>query len=53
MEQDKKSTLDKLASNVYVTSVKKLEDGVPVRGYDFNQGLNYDQVFKTFVHTGF
>jgi deoxyhypusine synthase len=52
-KQDNKETLDQLASAVYVKSVDKLEDGVPVTGYDFNKGLDYEALFKTMVHTGF
>ena len=37
--------LDKLAQNVYVKSVDKLEDATVVKGYDFNEGLDYNKVF--------
>jgi len=30
-----------LTKNVYVESVK-IEDGVPVKGYDYNKGLDYE-----------
>jgi hypothetical protein len=33
---ENKETLEKLAQNVYVDSVKELKDGVVVKGYDFN-----------------
>lgn len=45
--------LDKLAQNVYVKSVETINKGIKVEGYDFNKGLDYEQVFKTFIHTGF
>ena len=51
--ENQQETLDHLAKNVYVKSVPTLKDGVEVRGYDFNKGLDYEQVFKTFIHTGF
>jgi len=37
---------------VYVKSVE-VEGRDEVKGYDFNKGLNYDEVFKTYIHTGF
>ena len=33
--------LDKLAKNVYVKSVDKMVDAQVVKGYDFNNGLDY------------
>ena len=51
--QDKDKALEFLTENVYVKSVEKLEDGVPVKGYDFNKGLDYEQVFKSYINTGF
>ena len=53
MENDNKDALDKLSKNVYVESVSELKDGIPVRGYDFNKGLDYEALFKTFIHSGF
>ena len=41
-----------LRDAVYVKSVS-IENREQVRGYDFNKGLNYDEVFKTYRHTGF
>jgi len=29
-----------------------MEGGEEVKGYDFNNGVNYDEVFKTYKHTG-
>jgi deoxyhypusine synthase len=29
-----------------------MEDALPVKGYDFNQGLNYEALFKTLISTG-
>jgi deoxyhypusine synthase len=46
-------TLEHLAKNVYVKSVPTLEGGMPVKGYDFNKGLDYEQVFKSYISTGF
>jgi deoxyhypusine synthase len=45
-------TLDFLSKNVYVKSTN-IEDAMPVVGYDFNKGLDYEAVFKTYISTGF
>ncbi len=50
---ENKETLDKLSEAVYVESVKELKDGIKVNGYDFNKGLDYEALFKTYIHTGF
>ena len=41
-----------LKDNVYVESID-ISDREEVRGYDFNKGLNYEELFKTYRHTGF
>ena len=41
-----------LRDNVYVESVE-VKGGEEVRGYDFNKGLDYEAMFKTYRHTGF
>jgi deoxyhypusine synthase len=51
--EENKEILERLAKNVYVTSVTSIDDALPVRGYDFNKGLDYEQVFKTYLSTGF
>ena len=51
--QENKDALEFLAKNVYVKSVDAMEGGVKVEGYDFNKGLDYEAVFKSYVHTGF
>ena len=51
--KENKEALDFLTKNVYVESTAKLEGGIKVQGYDFNKGLDYEQVFKTYIHTGF
>ena len=40
-----------LKTAVYQESVEM--SGEEVRGYDFNKGLDYEAMFKTFRHTGF
>jgi hypothetical protein len=50
---DNKEALDKLNKVVYVESVSELKDGVEIRGYDFNKGLDYEALFKSFIHSGF
>ncbi len=52
MEQNNQKVLKELSNAVYVTS-QAINDAVEVKGYDFNKGLNYEEVFKTYVHTGF
>lgn len=49
---ESKKILDNLNTAVYQESVE-VKDGVEVRGYDFNKGLNYEAMFKTLIHTGF
>lgn len=40
-------------SNVLVKS-EPVEDGTPiVCGYDFNQGIDYERLFATYLTTGF
>ena len=53
MEKENKDALAKLSQNVYVESVSELKDGIAVKGYDFNKGLDYEALFKTFIHSGF
>ena len=50
--------LDKLwdlaQENVYVKSVEKLEGyNTVVKGYDFNEGLDYKKMFETYSNMGF
>ena len=42
-----------LSSERLKASEKTIENGTEVRGYDFNKGLDYEAMFKTYVHTGF
>jgi deoxyhypusine synthase len=51
--ESNQNVLDKLSENVYKESVTELKDGVPVRGYDFNEGLDYGKVFASYINTGF
>ena len=41
-----------LFQNVYKKS-KDLTGGEVVRGYDFNDGIDYQKVFASYRHTGF
>jgi len=46
--------LNKLSQHVYKETTEGVEKGTPeVRGYDFNKGLDYEAVFKSYLHTGF
>jgi hypothetical protein len=40
-------------ANIYLQSVEKLEGYAECKGYDFNQGLDYNALFKTYINTGF
>jgi hypothetical protein len=44
---------DLLTQSVYVESAKTIENLDEVKGYDFNKGLDYNEMFKTFKYTGF
>mmetsp|Transcript_95063 Transcript_95063/g.130807 ORF Transcript_95063/g.130807 Transcript_95063/m.130807 type:complete len:189 (-) Transcript_95063:601-1167(-) len=44
---------DELNKNVYVDSVAEIEGGQLVKGYDFNKGVDYEAVFKSYINTGF
>ena len=50
---EKGDALKKLSSNVYVKSVDKLDEGIAVKGYDYNKGLDYQKVFASYINTGF
>lgn len=41
-----------LLKNVYVETTKDYV-GEKVKGYDFNEGINYEKMFATYRHTGF
>ena len=51
--KDNKEVLDFLTKNVYVETTAKINDGMVVQGYDFNKGLDYEAIFKSYIHTGF
>ena len=38
---------------MYVKSVEGALDAPIVKGYDFNQGLDYNKVFESYITTGF
>jgi len=40
-------------ANIYLQSVDKLDGIAECRGYDFNEGVDYNKVFKTYINTGF
>lgn len=48
---------DEVAPNVYngiTYRSEKMPEGAPIcKGYDFNKGINYDEIFKSFHTTGF
>lgn len=43
-----------LAKEAVLLSSSKLPDDTPkVNGYDWNKGLDYGELFKTYIHSGF
>jgi deoxyhypusine synthase len=48
---------EEVAPNVFngvVYRSEKMPEGAPIcKGYDFNEGLNYDKLFESFATTGF
>ena len=42
-----------LQNAVYMETTADLSGGEVVKGYDFNQGINYEKMFATYRHTGF
>lgn len=38
---------------MYVKTKQAIKDGIVVQGYDFNKGIDYEKMFKTYIHTGF
>ena len=38
--------------NVYLESVDSMDLPI-IKGYDFNKGLDYGELFKTYINTGF
>lgn len=51
--EEKEAALKKLNAAVYFESLPAPKDAVQVRGYDFNKGLDYEALFKSYIHTGF
>lgn len=46
------TTEDESKKNLYLQSAEFLDKPI-VKGYDFNQGLDYGKVFESFLNTGF
>ena len=60
MDEDKKRELQQAGSApslateaVLVKSEEMPEDAVKIKGYDFNQGVNFDKMMEAFKTTGF
>jgi hypothetical protein len=49
---DNTNVPEALIKNVYVKS-RDITEREEVRGYDFNQGIDYQKIFATYRHTGF
>ncbi|KAI6242859.1 hypothetical protein M3Y99_00194600 [Aphelenchoides fujianensis] len=47
------SPLDVAVGAVLMTSEEAPEDATPVRGYDFNEGVNYEKILDSYFSTGF
>jgi len=52
-KDDSKAALEKLNEAVYVKSDPAPKDALPIKGYDFNKGLDYEAMFKSYLSTGF
>lgn len=52
-EAQQKKIQESFQSAVYVKSVEVDPSLVEVKGYDFNKGLDYNEMFKTYISTGF
>lgn len=52
-EAQQKKIQESFKSAVYVKSVEVDPSLVEVKGYDFNKGLDYNEMFKTYISTGF
>lgn len=52
-EAAQKKIQESFQSAVYVKSEQVDPSLVEVKGYDFNKGLDYNEVFKTYISTGF
>lgn len=52
---NKKPTIEpQIAKDAVLVSSSKLPDGTPqVIGYDWNNGINYDQLLDSYVNSGF
>lgn len=53
VEQTEKDRALNSHKNVVYIASEDISDAAQVKGYDFNKGLNYEEVFKTYVNTGF
>lgn len=52
-EAQQKKIQESFQSAVYVKSEEVDPSLIEVKGYDFNKGLDYNEVFKTYISTGF
>lgn len=44
----------KMAKDAVLTKSVKLPDNTPaVKGYEWNNGINYDELLSTYLHSGF
>lgn len=51
--KEKEKIMEKLNEAVYFKSEPAPADAVLVKGYDFNKGLDYEAIFKSYISTGF
>ena len=48
------NTVPELAKGAVLVESAKLPKDTPIiTGYDWNKGRNYEELFKTFIHSGF
>ena len=53
MQEEHKGIPEKILDNIYHTKGDiDLSDWVKVKGYDFNKGLDYEQIFKSLGAVG-
>lgn len=54
LDMDKQTTEPKIAKDAVLVTSSKLPDDTPqVHGYDWNNGINYEQLLNSYVNSGF
>lgn len=51
---DQQTTEPQIAKDAVLVSSSKMPDDTPkVQGYDWNNGINYDQLLGSYINSGF